>query len=376
VCYTRHGAAHCCPAALTMGKGGSASGNLRIELEEILAAIHARRPRPSWAAAVAEIAQHEFSVRGGSTAKIFADPEGRGELETLLDDILAEAFDLGLWDDEWEADARDHSWHTASMAAVGSKKRAGGDDDGGDEEGGARAAKRRSLTQAAALSGNDDARGVQPAAAVASAAAQDDESEEDDDEEDWKATVFYWRGKLEVDAAKRRLCWGGAWVGGSSKRLPSSEEFASSPNTFALTAALGKGNKTPPTAQCCGWPLARCRLLSPPRSPTWMQMPPCRRSPQRRWTGRSCWTTIGWGQEFTTSKESRAASGAPTCWTRATAAACSPTRTNHTRSTSWMTRKTLMAWYMWRRRATRSLGASCPRGFSSGALRGINSSCG
>eukprot|EP01047_Picozoa_sp_COSAG01_P103207 COSAG01_NODE_32694_length_577_cov_0.861925_1_plen_168_part_10 len=108
-----------------MGKGGSRTGDLRIELEEILAAIHARRPRPSWAAAVAEIAQHEFDIRGGSTAAIFADPEGRGELEPLLDDILASAYDLGLWDDDWGADGRARQY--ASVAA-GSKKRAGDDD--------------------------------------------------------------------------------------------------------------------------------------------------------------------------------------------------------------------------------------------------------
>jgi hypothetical protein len=262
-------------AALTMGKGGSATGDLRIELEEILAAIHARRPRPSWEAAVAEIAQHEFSVRGGTNEAIFADPGGRGELAPLLDDILTTADDLGLWDDDWEADG----WvtnHASSMAA-GSKKRAGGgNDDDSDES--ARASKK------AALSGDVDSESsVQPAAAAAAAedAADDDdeEEEEEEEEEDWKATVFYWRGELKLDTAERQLRWAGAWVGGSSKHTPSDDEFRSSPSTFALTAALGKGKQNSACLPAC-LPLSLCPASPLPLTPA-RAMPGC-------WRRRRC----------------------------------------------------------------------------------------
>ena len=87
--------------------------------------------------------------------------------------------------------------------------------------------------------------GVRPAAEVAAAAAgvrnqrvETEEAEEDSD--DWKATMYYWRGELSFDGGKKMLTWKGAWVG-STRGLPSDQEFAASPNAFTLTSAKIKG---------------------------------------------------------------------------------------------------------------------------------------
>jgi hypothetical protein len=69
--------------------------------------------------------------------------------------------------------------------------------------------------------------------------ADADADNEDEDEDDWKSTIFYWRGKLRLHPADRKISWKGAWVG-STKGLPSDELFNSSENTFDLSANLPK----------------------------------------------------------------------------------------------------------------------------------------
>jgi hypothetical protein len=66
------------------------------------------------------------------------------------------------------------------------------------------------------------------------------EEEEEEDSDDWKATMYYWRGELSFDGGKKMLTWKGAWVG-STRGLPSDQEFAASPNAFTLTSAKIKG---------------------------------------------------------------------------------------------------------------------------------------
>lgn len=59
-----------------------------------------------------------------------------------------------------------------------------------------------------------------------------------DPADDWKSTLFSWCGLVEKpteDEAPLMVTWKGAWVGvGHGEERPSTEEHASSPNTFAL----------------------------------------------------------------------------------------------------------------------------------------------
>jgi hypothetical protein len=204
---------------------------LNIHLQEALAGIHARIPRPAWSEAVAEVAQKEFHIRGSTITFSGTEEQapGEGELRDMLDMMLLEVEDFGEWDDEWEADG---TWAVPSVAPGGSKKREAAEGDDDDEGGAARPSKRRTPMPD----------------------SEEKDEEDDDEEDDWKATLFYWRGELRLDAEKRQLVWGGTWVG-STGRLPSDEEFASSPNTFALTAALGKRGELPTFATTeLSWP--------------------------------------------------------------------------------------------------------------------------
>jgi hypothetical protein len=84
-----------------------------------------------------------------------------------------------------------------------------------------------------------------PAAKKAKPAQEDVEmemeaEEAEEDSDDWKATMYYWRGELSFDGGKKMLTWKGAWVG-STRGLPSDQEFAASPNAFTLTSAKIKG---------------------------------------------------------------------------------------------------------------------------------------
>jgi hypothetical protein len=81
-----------------------------------------------------------------------------------------------------------------------------------------------------------------PAAKKAKPAQEDVEMEmeAEEDSDDWKATMYYWRGELSFDGGKKMLTWKGAWVG-STRGLPSDQEFAASPNAFTLTSAKIKG---------------------------------------------------------------------------------------------------------------------------------------
>jgi hypothetical protein len=102
------------------------------------------------------------------------------------------------------------------------------------DEGGVSAASKRS---AAAVDGDEA-----PVAKKAKAACpeEDVDMETDEDSDDWKATLFYWRGDLLFDSGSKALTWKGAWVG-SSHGLPTDQEFASSPNSFTLTAQRIEG---------------------------------------------------------------------------------------------------------------------------------------
>jgi uncharacterized cupin superfamily protein len=70
-------------------------------------------------------------------------------------------------------------------------------------------------------------------------ADEDENKDEDEEDGDWKATLFYWRGGLQLHPATKKLSWRGAWVG-STKGLPSEASFSSSENTFELSANLPK----------------------------------------------------------------------------------------------------------------------------------------
>ena len=120
------------------------SSDMHIELQETLAGIHARSPRPSWSAAVAEVAQHEFEIRGGGRNRLFAEAEARQDLDDILENMLMEMEDFGEWEDEWEAD---DTWAAPSVAPGDSMKKRGvpvaeGGDD--DAEGGAMRSSKQS----------------------------------------------------------------------------------------------------------------------------------------------------------------------------------------------------------------------------------------
>ena len=58
---------------------------------------------------------------------------------------------------------------------------------------------------------------------------------------DWKETVFYWRGLLQLSdgGQQQKLKWVGAWVAGTAEEgLPADEAFDQSATTFRLTAVL------------------------------------------------------------------------------------------------------------------------------------------
>jgi hypothetical protein len=51
---------------------------------------------------------------------------------------------------------------------------------------------------------------------------------------DWRETLFFWRGKVSEADGDGALSWSGTWVG-SDGQLPTSSQFAASPNTFTAT---------------------------------------------------------------------------------------------------------------------------------------------
>jgi hypothetical protein len=78
-------------------------------------------------------------------------------------------------------------------------------------------------------------------AAAAAAAAAASAPEEPAEEADWKETVFFWRGLLQLSdgGQQQKLKWNGTWVAGTAAAgLPGASEFAASATTFALTGVL------------------------------------------------------------------------------------------------------------------------------------------
>jgi hypothetical protein len=236
-----------------MGKGGSLTGNLRIEVQEALASIHARQPRPTWAAAITEIAQRKFTVRdtdsstGLNSEAIFLGDDNRQGLTEYLDDTMAMVDEFRKWGEPWVCDAD----ASRSEAAPGAANRATPAPGIQATEPTPRFCPIRGARPLATA--NDTEEGARPSKRPALAEEGSDGASEEEDE-DWKATLFYWRGELKLDAKKRQLTWSGAWVG-STGDLPSDGEFASSLNAFALTASLGKRGALPTFAQnYIAWP--------------------------------------------------------------------------------------------------------------------------
>jgi hypothetical protein len=81
------------------GKGGSASGDFQIELQELLEEIYAQRPRPTWASAVAQVVAHEFTVRGGRREAVFAGSEAAKVEQVLRDtlEMMEGVYEIGEW---------------------------------------------------------------------------------------------------------------------------------------------------------------------------------------------------------------------------------------------------------------------------------------
>ena len=64
-----------------------------------------------------------------------------------------------------------------------------------------------------------------------------------EEERDWRATLFVWRGVLEVSDARDRVRWGGVWVGTDTDTLPDSGDTAyeNSKNEFDLQSRVYRG---------------------------------------------------------------------------------------------------------------------------------------
>ena len=55
-------------------------------------------------------------------------------------------------------------------------------------------------------------------------------------ERDWRATLFVWRGHLEIHSPdETQISWRGSWLGTDDDTLPSDAALTASPNTFELT---------------------------------------------------------------------------------------------------------------------------------------------
>ena len=64
-----------------------------------------------------------------------------------------------------------------------------------------------------------------------------------DEERDWRATLFVWRGVLEVSDARDRVRWGGVWVGTDTDTLPDSgdKRYEDSQNEFDMQSRVYRG---------------------------------------------------------------------------------------------------------------------------------------
>ena len=64
-----------------------------------------------------------------------------------------------------------------------------------------------------------------------------------DEDRDWRATLFVWRGVLEVSEDRNSFRWGGVWVPTDTDTLPdySDKRYEDSQNEFDLQSRVYRG---------------------------------------------------------------------------------------------------------------------------------------